>query len=396
MELVHFIRHADDTLYVSIDGKVDSITTPDVEQAFNDLLGKYPSKRIDIDADKLEYISSMGLRCLLKLKKEMQDTLVVNNVSIEVFEIFEMTGFTNILEIHKRLRNISVDGCELIGQGANGKVYRLSGDTIVKVYAPGADMTDINRERALAQKSFVCGIPTAITFDVVKVGDCFGVVFELLNARSLSDVIKNDVDNFEKYADQYVELYRSFHTTEVNADDFPALKDIYQSYIDGCTSWYTPGEISDLRRMVDSIPDCNTLIHGDYHPRNIMVQNGELIIIDMGDVGRGHPILDFLATAATQANLVELSPEYAQIHTGMPVELIKRLWNYLLDHYFKGRSPEEIHALDLQIRAYSKLKVALAPIVGRGAGDEIIKASVEDAKANLIPNIDSLIKGFIW
>ena len=55
------------------------------------------------------------------------------------------------------------------------------------------------------------------------------------------------------------------------------------------------------------MPDCSTLIHGDYHANNILVADDELIMIDMGDVSVGHPIFDFLATAATQANLVELN-----------------------------------------------------------------------------------------
>lgn len=396
MAKVKFVDYRDDCLYISVEGKVDSITTSEVGKEIDQMESEHTCKSVNIDAQKLDYISSSGLRYLLALKKRTTGPVVIKNVSIEVYEIFEISGFTNILEVHKRLREISVDGCEIIGQGANGKVYRLSNDSIVKVYTPEADIADINRERELAQKSFVSGIPTAITFDVVRVGNAYGVVFELLNAKSLSEVIRNDVNNFEKYADKYVALYRTFHTTKVQEGDFPRIKDIYHTYVDECKEWYEKEEVAKLHKMVDAIPECDTLIHGDYHPRNIMMQNDELVIIDMGDVGRGHPILDFLATAATQANLVELSPEYAEFHTGMPVELIKRLWNYLLEHYFSDKSPEEIKILDKQIRAYSKLKVAVAPVVGRGAEEAIIKASVQDVKINLVPNIDTLIDNFIW
>ena len=107
-------------------------------------------------------------------------------------------------------------------------------------------------------------------------------------------------------------------------------------------------------------------------------------------------MFDFLATASTQANLVDLSPEYAEFHTGMPVELIRRLWKYLIEHYFSNRSAEERAAIEEKIRIFSKLKVAMAPVVGRGASPEIIRASVEDAKANLIPKIDALIEHFTW
>ena len=119
-------------------------------------------------------------------------------------------------------------------------------------------------------------------------------------------------------------------------------------------------------------------------------------MIDMGDVSVGHPIFDFLATASTQANLVDLNPEYAQIHTGMKVEYIKKLWNTLLRLYFDDKSDEEIALLDKQIRLMSKLKVAFAPVIARGIPMELIQSSVDDAKINLIPHIDELIGKIDW
>ena len=53
-----------------------------------------------LDAKELEYISSAGLRVLLKVRK-MQDTLRIDNVSEEIYEILEITGFDSLMEIHK-------------------------------------------------------------------------------------------------------------------------------------------------------------------------------------------------------------------------------------------------------------------------------------------------------
>ena len=164
----------------------------------------------------------------------------------------------------------------------------------------------------------------------------------------------------------------------------------------GCVDWYTPAELDQLRAVVDSVPDRNTLLHGDYHANNIMVADGELLLIDMGDVSYGHPIFDFLATAATQANLVELDPAYAEHHTHMPVASIKRLWSYLLEHYFDDKTPAEVAAIDQQIRLFSKLKVAMCPVVALGAPRQIIEASVNDAKANFLPRTDELIGSLDW
>ena len=144
--------------------------------------------KVVLDAEKLEYISSAGLRVILRLRKQEPELAIVN-ASPEVYEIFEMTGFTEMMPVSRAYRRVSVDGCEVIGQGANGKVYRLDPETIIKVYLNPNSLPDIHRERELARKAFVLGIPTAIPYDVVKVGDGYGSVFELLNAKSFGSLI---------------------------------------------------------------------------------------------------------------------------------------------------------------------------------------------------------------
>ena len=53
------------------------------------------------------------------------------NVTPEVYDIFEVTGFSELLEIHKKLREVSVEGCVLLGEGGNGKVYRFTTDEML-------------------------------------------------------------------------------------------------------------------------------------------------------------------------------------------------------------------------------------------------------------------------
>ena len=65
-------------------------------------------------------------------------------------------------EVRKAYRVISVEGCELLGQGANGRVYRIDPDTIVKIYLNPDSLPEIQRERELARLAFVAGVPTAI------------------------------------------------------------------------------------------------------------------------------------------------------------------------------------------------------------------------------------------
>lgn len=87
-----------DTLTVALDGRLDTLTSPDLEKALNDLSDV---NHLVIDFEKVSYISSAGLRVLLSLQKRMSDgkSMVVKNVQSSVLEVFDMAGFTSILTI---------------------------------------------------------------------------------------------------------------------------------------------------------------------------------------------------------------------------------------------------------------------------------------------------------
>lgn len=90
----------------------------------------------------------------MRLSKDHEDLKLIN-VASAVYEVFEMTGFSELIHVEKAYRTLSIDGCEIIGQGANGKVYRLDPDAIIKVYNNPDSLPEINRERELARKAFL-------------------------------------------------------------------------------------------------------------------------------------------------------------------------------------------------------------------------------------------------
>ncbi len=86
-------------LIISLEGRLDTITAPELEKELNASLNGVQA--LTFDFDKLEYISSAGLRVLLAAQKCMnkQGTMVVRNVNETISEIFEVTGFNDILTI---------------------------------------------------------------------------------------------------------------------------------------------------------------------------------------------------------------------------------------------------------------------------------------------------------
>ena len=82
-------------LKVAISGRLDTTTAPELEKEL-DFTG---STSVEFDLADLEYVSSAGLRVILMVQKNMKGNFVLKNVKPEIMEIFEITGFADILTI---------------------------------------------------------------------------------------------------------------------------------------------------------------------------------------------------------------------------------------------------------------------------------------------------------
>ena len=328
---------------VNLTGRITSANAAGVEQEISAVIGDYAGKALTVDLGELEYISSAGLRVLLRLRKRFAGMEMVN-VSSDVYEIFEMTGFTEMMPISKAYRSISVDGCEVIGQGANGKVYRIDPDTIVKVYYNPDALPDIHRERELARTAFVLGVPTAIPYDVVRVGEGYGSVFELLNAKSFSKLIAADPDGLEGYVRQFVDLMKLIHDTTVKPGVMPQMRDVALNWADFLRDYLPEEKWQKLHDLIAAVPEQLTMLHGDYHTKNVMLQNGEVILIDMDTLCTGHPVFELASVYNAFVGFSELDESVAMKFQGFSAETCRRIWELVLEMYF-DEADEETRAL---------------------------------------------------
>lgn len=87
------------TLELKLEGRLDTNTAPELEKTIKDSLDGVTD--LILDLGELEYLSSAGLRVLLSTQKIMnkQGSMVVKNVNETIMEIFEITGFSDILTI---------------------------------------------------------------------------------------------------------------------------------------------------------------------------------------------------------------------------------------------------------------------------------------------------------
>ncbi len=109
------------TLVCFPEGIITSDNCDAMEADIRAALAAHPGLPLTLDAEGMTQISSAGLRALLRLSREFPG-LRVRNVSPEVYRTFDITGFTSLLDVRRRPREIIAVGCEVIGQGAVGAV----------------------------------------------------------------------------------------------------------------------------------------------------------------------------------------------------------------------------------------------------------------------------------
>ena len=319
-------------LYIAIEGRIDASNAAEAEEKIFGIKNDNPGKHVVLDADHLEYISSAGLRVVLRLRKE-EPELAIINVAPDVYEVFDMTGFTDMVTVEKAYQRISVEGCEFIAKGANGAVYRYDDETIVKTYFAKDALPEIKQERENARKAFILGINTAIPYGIVRVGDGYGTVTELLNALSVTKLIRKNPDDLTEAADYYIGMLRNIHATQVEDGEVPDMKETALEWSDFVAAHLPEAQGKKLRTLIEAVPKRNTLLHGDYHTNNVMVQNGEPLLIDMDTLCMGHPVFELGSMFNAFIGFSELDHQNIMNFLGFSFETAGKFWNLTLKMY---------------------------------------------------------------
>ena len=186
------------------------------------------------------------------------------------------------------MRRISVEGLEQIGKGTSGVVYRLDAENILKVYNENWTLADVQLERANSQQAFLSGLDTAIAYDVVRVGENFGIVYEMLNAVSLDKIFVENPDKIEPYTKKFAGFVKKQHEIEFDGTSGRKLR------IETCKKiTAVDAETREIMtKILESVPERRNFSHGDLNLSNVILQDESFLLIDMGEISCGHPIFD--------------------------------------------------------------------------------------------------------
>ena len=372
---------------VYLKGRIDSNNAAEAEQNMMAQVGTNTAEPVVLDAGELNYISSAGLRIILRLKKT-HPNLSITNVNSEVYEILDMTGFTEMMTVEKAYRVVSVEGCEEIGRGANGTIYRIDQDNVVKVYNNADALADIQHEREVAKLALVLGIPTAISYDVVKVGDSYGSVFELLNARSFSKILATEPEKMDWCVSEYVKMLKTIHGTLVPAGKLPDMKETVLDWARFMQD-HLPQEAGEkLLALVEAVPHDDHMIHGDYHTKNLELQNDEVLLIDMDTLAVGHPVFELASMFNSFIGFSEMDHEIIKRFQGFDFETARTFWRKSLAAYLGTDCELKLNEVEDKARIVGYTRMIRRSIRRGGTDTEAGRAEIAHWTEELLALLD--------
>ncbi|MBR2257511.1 MAG: HD domain-containing protein [Blautia sp.] len=264
---------------------------------------------------------------------------------------------------YKKYKEVSMDGCKLLGRGAKGCVYRYDDELVVKVFNQNNTYRDVEEEVNLSRKAFILGIPTSISFGIVSVGDQYGAMYELLDSVTVSDHIAKRPKQVEAYAAIMAELALKIHSISVSKEDgFSSVSERLLCYINEGIGFEDEALAERCRKYIDAISAADTLVHGDFHTGNVFLQKGEPLLIDMGRIASGHPIAEISDIYYFYVVLGEDDPAAVEKFMGFSYETACQFFVFFLKHYLdtddedKLREVKEKASILCYIRKIRKLR----------------------------------------
>ena len=364
---------------IELAGRIDSTNAAQVEEQISAQLAAAnidSETPLELDAAQLDYISSSGLRILLRIRKR-NPNLRIFNVKPEIYDILEMTGFTEMMPVTRAYRNVSIDGCEEIGHGANGSIYRIDQDNVVKVYKNADALEDIRHEREVAKLALILGIPTAISYDVVRVGNSYGSVFELLNARSFSNILADEPEKFDWCVTEFVNMLRKIHSTVVPDGKLPDMKETVLSWVRFMQDYLPEAAWNKLLSLVEAVPHDDHMLHGDYHTKNLQLQGDEVLLIDMDTLAVGNPIFELASMYNSFVGFSEWDHNITQKFLGFDAETGKRFWRETLAAYLETGNERKLKEVEDKARIIGYTRMIRRSIRRKGLETEARRAEID-------------------
>ncbi len=259
---------------------------------------------------------------------------------------------------YKKYKEVSVEGCPLLGRGYKGDVYKYNDELLIKVYNNNNTYLNVQQELESSRRAFVLGAPTAISFGIVSVGNRYGAMYELFDADTLTQKLKKDPANVDYYALVMANLAHQIHDIQIDDEDiFPKAKTRFANYIENGVAKSDAGLARELFKLLDGLNGNRNMIHGDFHTSNVFLQMGEPMVIDMDRISVGSPILELGDMYLYYVGCEEREPLDIDPYLDIPYGICKSFYDAFIIHYMDTSDKDVISLVNKKARLISNIRL---------------------------------------
>ncbi len=183
---------------------------------------------------------------------------------------------------------------EILGRGRTALICGTD-EVAAKIYVEWFSKDKIFHEAYLMALVEECGLPVPKVYGIEQCGTRYVLRMSRAKGRELAEITKSGEITPEALTDLLVALQVQMHQISVNASHLPSTVSEFRRYI-SCNSWLTDAEKQKLLRLLESMPNGNSLCHGDFHAGNILVEHDVYTIIDWAEVSMGPAAADACRT----------------------------------------------------------------------------------------------------
>jgi anti-sigma regulatory factor (Ser/Thr protein kinase) len=202
-------------------------------------------------------------------------------------------------------------------------------------------------------------------------------VFELLNATSFSKILATEPEKMDWCVEQYVEMLRRIHDTVVPKGKLPDMRETALSWARFMQDHLPEEAGKKLLALVEAVPHDDHMIHGDYHTKNLELQNDEVLLIDMDTLAVGHPVFELASMYNSFVGYSEYNHEIIKTFQGFDLETGTTFWRKSLAAYLETTCPTKIREVEDKARIIGYTRMIRRSIRRRGLETEEGRAEIQ-------------------
>ena len=163
----------------------------------------------------------------------------------------------------------------------------------------------------------------------------------------------------------------------------PRMKDVAVGWAEFLQDYLPKEQGEKLLALMKAVPERDTMLHGDYHTNNLMMQGDEVLLIDMDTICVGHPIFELASMYLGFVGFGELDPSVTLKFLGLDHDTTVEFWKRSLARYLDGADQETVHDVERKAMAIGYARLMRRTIRRNGLNTEEGKAIIENCRKHI-------------